>query len=99
MSKQDFTTYQSPFTWRYGSEDIRHIWSEENKFKTMRRIWVELAAAQNELGLVNQEELDDLKKNQNEINIERILEIEKETKHDIVAAIKEFAEKAKVGGA
>ena len=98
MSKQDFTTYQSPFTWRYGSEDIRHIWSEENKFKTMRRIWVELAAAQNELGLVNQEELDDLKKNQNEINIERILEIEKETKHDIVAAIKEFAEKAKVGG-
>jgi len=26
------------------------------------------------------------------------LEIEKETKHDVVAAIKEFAEKAKIGG-
>src|SRR6185312_4721613 len=35
---------------------------------------------------------------QNDIDIERILEIEKETKHDIVAAIKEYAEKATVGG-
>ncbi|MBI2018065.1 adenylosuccinate lyase, partial [Candidatus Daviesbacteria bacterium] len=32
------------------------------------------------------------------INIERILEIEKETGHDVVAAIREFAEVAKVGG-
>ena len=98
MKKQDFATYQSPFTWRYGSDDMRHIWSEENKFQTMRRIWVELASAQKDLGLVSQEELDDLKKNQNEIDIERILEIEKETKHDIVAAIKEYAEKTKVDG-
>jgi len=98
MSKQNFTTYQSPFTWRYGSEEMRHIWSEKNKFKIMRRIWVELATAQTGLGLISQEELEDLKKNQNDIDIERILEIEKETKHDIVAAIKEFAEKAKVGG-
>jgi adenylosuccinate lyase len=98
MSKQNFTTYQSPFTWRYGSDAMRHIWSEENKFKTMRKIWVELASVQKDLGLVSQEELDDLKKNQNEIDIERIFEIEKETKHDIVAALKEFAEKATVGG-
>ncbi|MDP3758837.1 MAG: adenylosuccinate lyase, partial [Candidatus Daviesbacteria bacterium] len=40
----------------------------------------------------------DLEKHQNDIDIERILEIEKDTRHDVVAAIKEFAEKAKVGG-
>jgi adenylosuccinate lyase len=98
MSKQNFTTYQSPFTWRYGSESMRRIWSEKNKFRVMRRIWVELAEAQMKHGLVSSAELDDLKKNQNDIDIERILEIEKETRHDIVAAIKEFAEKAKTGG-
>jgi len=98
MSNQNFTTYQSPFSWRYGSEEMRRIWSEENKFKTMRRIWVELASAQKDLGLVTQEELDDLKNNQNTIDIERIFEIEKDTRHDIVASIREFAEKAKVGG-
>src|SRR6266568_5806601 len=64
----------------------------------MRRIWVELAAIQKELGLVTQEELDDLKSHQNDIDIERILEIEKETRHDIVAAIKEFFEKTKIVG-
>ena len=95
---KDFKTYQSPFSWRYGSEAMRSIWSEENKFKIWRKIWVELASAQAEHGLVSKEELDDLKKEQDNIDIERIWEIERETRHDVVAAIKEFAEKAKVGG-
>lgn len=98
MSKSNFETYQSPFTWRYGTEAMRHIWSEENKFKIMRRIWVDLAQVQAEFGLVTTEEVEDLRKNQNTISIERILEIEKETKHDIVAAIREFSEVAKTGG-
>ncbi|MBI5122516.1 adenylosuccinate lyase [Candidatus Roizmanbacteria bacterium] len=95
---KDFKTFQSPFSWRYGSEGMRHIWSEENKYTTWRKIWVEMARAQKDFGLVSQEELEDLEKNQNNIDIERIWEIEKETKHDVVAAIREFAEKATVGG-
>ena len=95
---KDFKTYQSPFSWRYGSDDMRNIWSEENKYKIWRKIWVELASAQKDLGLVSSAELEDLKKHQNNIDIERIWEIEKETRHDVVAAIKEFTEKAKVGG-
>jgi len=98
MSKQDFTTYQSPFSWRYGSDEMRKIWSEENKNKLRRKMWVELASAQTAYGLVSQEELDDLKNHQDDIDIDRISEIEKETHHDVVAAIKEFAEKAPIGG-
>lgn len=94
----DFSTYISPFTWRYGSEDMRRIFSEKHKIELWRKLWVTLAQAQYEAGLLNKKELDDLKKNQNNFDIERILEIEKETKHDLVAAIKEFAEKSKIGG-
>lgn len=94
----DFKNYQSPFSYRYGSLKMRQIFSEENKYKIWRRIWVEMARVQSEKGLVKSEELDDLEKHQLDLNIERILEIEKETQHDVVAAIKEFAEKAKVGG-
>src|SRR6266498_255536 len=94
----DFSKYQSPFTWRYGSDALRNIWSEENKNKLRRKIWVELASVQSEYGLISQEELEDLKKHQNEIDIERISEIEKATHHDLFSAIKEFAEKAKIGG-
>ncbi|MBI2597201.1 adenylosuccinate lyase [Candidatus Daviesbacteria bacterium] len=96
--KDIFKNYSSPFSWRYGSEEMRQIFSEENKYKLWRKIWVELARAQNKEGLVGKEELEDLEKNQNNINIERIWEIEKETRHDVVAAIKEFGEIAKIGG-
>lgn len=98
MKNFDFSTYISPFTWRYGSDEMRKIFSEKHKYELWRKIWIALAEAQHQAGLVTKEELADLKKYEKEINIERILEIEKETHHDVVAAIKEFAEKAKVGG-
>lgn len=96
--KNDYTNYTSPFSWRYGSKEMRKIFSEENKYKLWRKIWVSLAQAQNKEGLVSKEELVDLEKHQDDVDIERIWEIEKDTRHDVVAAIKEFAEKAKVGG-
>src|SRR5258706_7106666 len=98
MPTFDFKTFISPFTWRYGTPEMRHIFSEEHKYSLWRHIWVTLAKVQNKAGLVSNEELSDLEKVENDISIDRILEIEKETKHDVVAAIKEFAEKAKIGG-
>lgn len=77
---------------------MRFIFSEQHKYELWRKIWVALAEAEHKAGLVNDEELADLKKHEQDINIERILEIEQETKHDVVAAIREFAEKATVGG-
>lgn len=98
MKTQNFNSYQSPFSWRYGSHKMRQIFSEENKYRIWRRIWVALAEAQSKEGLVSKKELEDLKKHQDEIDIEKIWEIEKDTRHDVVAAIKEFAQKAKIGG-
>lgn len=98
MANDEFLNYTSPFSWRYGSAKMRQIFSEENKYLIWRKIWVALAKAEFKQGLLSKKELADLEKNQNIIDINRILEIEKETHHDIVAAIREFAEKAKVGG-
>jgi len=94
----DQSTYQSPFTWRYGSNDMRDVFSELHKYKLWRRIWVALAKAEYQAGLVNKKELNDLISHEEEIDIDRILEIEKETRHDVVAAIREFSEKAVIGG-
>jgi adenylosuccinate lyase len=94
----NFKSYQSPFSWRYGSEDMRSLFSEENKFKTWRKLWVSLARAQRDAGLVSGEELDDIEKQKDNIDLGRILEIEKDTNHDVVSAIREFSEKAKTGG-
>ncbi|MCP4361892.1 MAG: adenylosuccinate lyase [Chloroflexi bacterium] len=92
------STYISPFTWRYGSVEMRQIWSEENKRCLMRRVWVALAAAQHQAGLVTAAQLADLETHQEDINIPRALEIEKETRHDVMAEIRTFAEQCVVGG-
>lgn len=98
MTKVDYQNYNSPFSYRYGSPEMREIFSENNKYRIWRKIWVEIARLQSKEGLIKRKELEDIESNQENINIERILEIEKETGHDVVAAIREFAEVAKVGG-
>src|SRR3989344_2519748 len=97
-SDLDFTTYQSPFSWRYGSDEMRRVFSEENRRRLWRKIWVALAKAQNKTGLVTDSELNDLKKHEADIDIKRSLEIEAEIYHDLMAEVRVFAEKAKMGG-
>lgn len=98
MTKHDFSNYLSPFSWRYGSQTMRTLFSEKHKYELWRRVWVSLAEAQYQQGLVTKAELDDLKRNQDNIAIDEILAIEHETKHDVVAAIREYAHRSKVGG-
>jgi adenylosuccinate lyase len=94
----DFDTYQSPFSWRYGSTEMRAVWGEMNKRRTWRRIWVCLAEVQSEYGLVSVTQLQDLKAHQEEVDIERALQIEAEIKHDLMAELRTFAEQCPVGG-
>ncbi len=94
----DYTTYLSPFTWRYGSEEMRRIWSETHKRSLMRQVWVALATAQHEAGLVTAVQLADLQAQVSNIDIARSQEIERETRHDVMAEIRCFAEQCPDGG-
>ena len=99
MSKTfDHSTYLSPFTWRYGSREMREIWSEIHRRRLWRRVWVALAEAQHSLGLFPREKVDDLRAHMEEIDLERALEIEAQVGHDVMAEIKAFAERCPVGG-
>ena len=97
-NSSSYSTYQSVFSWRYGSDEMRYVFSEENRYLIWRKIWVAMATVQSQVDLVSSMELADLKKHEKKIDIDRAREIEKETRHDVVAAIREYAEKAKVGG-
>ena len=94
----DFTTYQSPFTWRYGSSKMRSTWSEHHKRLLWRQIWVALAEVQSNYGLVSPEQADDLRNHMNEIDLPRALDIEVEIQHDLMAEVRTFAEQASLGG-
>lgn len=95
----DHTTYISPLTWRYGSPDMRRIWSEIHKRKLMRQVWLALATAQHNAGLVSAGQLEELRRNVENVNLARSLEIERETRHDVMAEIRAFAEQCPQGGA
>ena len=49
MSQHD--RYISPFSTRYSSDEMQYIFSDDNKFRTWRRLWVALARAEMEQGL------------------------------------------------
>ena len=42
--------YISPFQTRYASQEMQYIFSEDNKFRTWRRLWIALARAEQALG-------------------------------------------------
>ena len=93
-----FDTFVSPLSWRYGSDEMKAIWSERNKRLILRRIWIALATVQNRVGIVTDAQLSDLKAHAEDIDIERALEIESTIHHDLMAEIKTYAEQCKVGG-
>ncbi|HEX6387604.1 MAG TPA: adenylosuccinate lyase [Anaerolineae bacterium] len=96
--KFDHNTFVSPFTWRYASAEMRDIWSETHKRRLMRRVWVALASAQHSAGLVTSEQLADLESQMDNVDIDRALEIERETRHDVMAELRTFAEQCPMGG-
>ncbi len=77
---------------------MRQTWSEHSKRLLWRKIWVALAEAQAEYGLIRPEQASDLRAHAEEINIPRALEIEAEIHHDLMAEVRVFAEQAQIGG-
>lgn len=93
-----FDNYQSPFSWRYGSPEMRVIWGEENKRRIWRQLWVAMAEAQIEWNLVTPAQLLELKQNEVNIDIQKALEIEENIHHDLMAELRVYADQCATAG-
>lgn len=76
---------------RYGREVMRQVWTEENKFNAYLKVEILTAEAWRELGVVPAEDVEKLWANAS-FNIDRIKEIELQTRHDIVAFTRTVSE-------
>ncbi len=94
----DHSVYISPFTWRYGSEEMKKIFSEEHKRRLLRTVWIALARAEMKYGLVTEEQLDELIAHKDDVDIIRSSEIEEVIHHDLMAEIKTYAEQCPKAG-
>ncbi len=80
--------YISPLAERYASKEMQHIFSEDFKFSTWRKLWVALAETEKELGLpITQEQIDEMKAHINDINYDVAHEREKVVRHDVMSHV------------
>ena len=76
---------------RYTLPEMGKIWEDEFRFSTWLKIEVLACEARVELGEIPKADVEVIKKKAN-FNVERILEIEEETKHDVIAFLTNVAE-------
>lgn len=88
-----------PLAERYASREMIELFSEKTKYRVWRRFWIILAETQKELGLpITDEQIDEMRRYENDINLEVAKEIERELNHDVMSHIEAFgiqAQKAK----
>ena len=80
--------YESPFSSRYASEEMQYVFSQDNKFKTWRKLWIALAKAEKALGInITDEQIAELEANKDNINYEIAREREKLVRHDVMSHV------------
>ena len=89
--------FDHPLTGRYASEEMQRLFSTGNRYTTWRRLWLALASAEGELGLeIPAEALEQMLAHLEvtEDDLERVREYEKRTRHDVMAHLEAFADRA-----
>jgi adenylosuccinate lyase len=89
--------FDHPLTGRYASEEMQQIFSTGNRYTTWRRLWLALASAEKELGLeIPDDALEQMLTNLDVTadDLERVREYEKRTRHDVMAHLEAFADRA-----
>jgi adenylosuccinate lyase len=76
---------------RYTRPEMGAIWTEENRFKAWLEVEILACEAWAELGVIPKEDVELIRKNAS-FDIQRIKEIEEETRHDVVAFTRAVSE-------
>ena len=80
--------YISPFSTRYASDEMQYIFSDDNKFRTWRKLWIALAKAEQKQGLaITDEQIAELEAHKDDINYEDAVRREKECRHDVMSHV------------
>ena len=76
---------------RYSTKDMTRIWSDKNKFNTWKIVELAVAQVMSEKGIIPEESYKIIHEKAN-FDVDRILEIEKTTRHDVIAFLTNMAE-------
>src|SRR2546421_7989537 len=89
-------TYESPLAARNASRERLRLFSARHKFGLWRRLWLELARAERELGLtrITEQAIQQMESKLDDIDFARAADWEKRLRHDVMAHVHTFEEAA-----
>jgi len=90
-----------PLDYRYGTKEMRDIFTESGKLRRMLLVEAALAEAQAKLGMIPSEAAAAISEaaTSGRVTAQRVAQIEDETRHDVMSVVKAMAEQAGDGGA
>lgn len=82
-----------PIEYRYGTEEMKFVWSEANRLDKIMSVEAALAKAEADIGLIPKEAADIIEASIGMVELERVNEIEDEIHHDMMAVVLAISEK------
>jgi adenylosuccinate lyase len=99
--ESQFQVYDNPLVTRYASKEMAELWGPQRKFSTWRRLWVALAEAEHELGMladdgktprVQPKQIEELRRHIDDVDFSKAAAHERQLRHDVMAHIHTYGE-------
>lgn len=87
-----------PIEFRYGTDEMKQIWSEESKLRKLLRAEAALAKAEADVGMIPKDAAREISAAIEWVKLERVNEIEDEIHHDMMAVVLALSEQCKDEG-
>lgn len=92
---QEQSVYTSPLVERNASREMAELFGAQKKFSTWRRLWLELAKAEKNLGLdISQKQIEEMAAHLDDIDFDKAAVYERQFRHDVMAHVYTFGEVA-----
>jgi adenylosuccinate lyase len=92
---QEQNVYTSPLVERNASREMAELFGAQKKFSTWRRLWLELAQAEKNLGLdIKPNQIDEMAKHLDDIDFDKAAAYERQFRHDVMAHVYTFGDVA-----
>ncbi len=87
-----------PIEFRYGTAEMKQVWSEESKLLKLLQVEAALARAEADVGMIPEDAADTIAAAVDSVKLERVNEIEDEIHHDMMAVVMAMSEQCGTAG-
>ena len=84
-----------PIDYRYGTAEMKHVWSQENRLVKLLQTEAALARAEADMGLIPADSAEIISESISSVKAERVDEIEAEIHHDMMAVVTAISEQCR----